>query len=155
LRAQHRSSVGRHRSSNSIIPTDRTFSLLPAAASASQPESRCKRGERGEESFPIPYGEGGPCERRFFACHTPGNPDCHHQPPPSFSLPARLPRRRRGYLGVAWQRHGGRATTKERSIDLSRRMAGVRTYPRTSVARNGVGRSCGENRRRVIRSSVD
>ncbi|KYN27083.1 hypothetical protein ALC57_03426, partial [Trachymyrmex cornetzi] len=47
-----------------------------------------------------------------------------------------LTRRRRGYLGVAWQRHGGRATTKERSIDLSRRMAGVRIciYVCTSAA---------------------
>ncbi|KYN33758.1 hypothetical protein ALC56_12016 [Trachymyrmex septentrionalis] len=45
-------------------------------------------------------------------------------------------RRRRGYLGVAWQRHGGRATTKERSIDLSRRMAGLRIciYVCTSAA---------------------
>jgi hypothetical protein len=64
----------------------------------------------------------------FVACHTPRT-----RPPPlstvdvSSATPA-YPRRR--YRRMVWQRHGGHATTKERSIDLSRRMAGARMYLR-------------------------
>ncbi|EFN61212.1 hypothetical protein EAG_12771 [Camponotus floridanus] len=89
------------------------------------------------------------------------SPPHHHRKltPPRWSPPPSLSRRLRGYREVAWQRHGGRAqTTKERSIDLSRRMAGVSpTYLPVCTLGSGVGWNCNElcNGNHTYDSSID